>query len=286
MEEEKEKSEASEKLKKRSQEIAEQLRAGKKAVVEKETPKEKPKKKSVSEERGTAEKQEKKAVAPKKKKEQRDITIYSFADGIRKAREYAPERGFKQTWDLAINLKGLDLKKPENRLNLEFSLPAGRGKSVKVGVIVDALATEAKNWGADLIIRKDEINALAQDKKKLKKIANAIDWFFGEVTLMALIGRSFGTVLGPRGKIPKPLPPKADVGSLLNRARSLVRVVVKDSPVIHVPVGVEEMKEEDVIRNIEGVYGFVKEKIPKGINNIKNMYLKLTMGRPVKLEVK
>lgn len=251
--------------------------------------------------KSTASKQEEEKVqtpsaespAPKPQKTEQQIKqsneppkIYSFIEGVKKAKEFAPPRKFKQTWDLAINLKGLDLKKPENRFNVEFLLPAGRGKSAKVGIIADSLAAEAKKEGADVVIKKEEIDSFARDKKKLKQIANEIDWFYGEITLMAAVGKSLGAVLGPRGKVPKPIPPKADVGAIIKRARNTVRLLIKESPVIHVSVGTEEMKDDDIIKNIDGVYTFVKEKFPKGVNNIRSMYLKLTMGSPVKLEVK
>jgi ribosomal protein L1 len=44
------------------------------------------------------------------------------------------------------------------------------------------------------------------------------------------------------------------------------------------------MPDEKVMRNVEGVYNFVKDNLPKGKNNIKSILLKLTMGHPVKLE--
>ena len=136
---------------------------------------------------------------------------YPATDAVPKARTRSKKRKFAQTWDLAINLKGMNLKKPENRFNLEYALPAGRGKPVKVGVIVDTLATEAKKLDVDLVITKQEIPGIVKNKKLLKKIANEIDWFYGEVSLMPLIGKSFGVVLGPRGKVPKPIPPKANL---------------------------------------------------------------------------
>jgi large subunit ribosomal protein L1 len=212
--------------------------------------------------------------------------VYPFSEGIKKARELARKRKFRQTWDLGISLKGIDLKKPENRFSLEFPLPAGRGKPVRVGVIADSLASDAKKEGADVVIRKEEISSLGGSRKRLKKIANSVEWFFGEAPLMPQIGKSFGPVLGPRGKVPKPVPPKADIGVIIKKARKSVRISLKDSPVIHVPVGSEDMKDEDVLKNIVGVYNFVKDRLPKGISNIRSVHLKLTMGKPVRLEVK
>ena len=126
---------------------------------------------------------------------------------ISEARKNSRKRKFTQTWDLLINLKDMDLKKPEHRFSLEFVLPEGRGKDIKVGVIADSLAAEAKKH-TDLVIRKEELESLAKNKKKLKKIVNDYDWFLAEAPLMPVIGKSMGAVFGPRGKLPKPVPPQ------------------------------------------------------------------------------
>lgn len=202
---------------------------------------------------------------------------------IKEAKEKSKQRKFTQTWDFSINLKGLDLKKPENRFNFEFILPEGRGRDLKVAFIVDNLESEAKKH-ADFVITKAEVAGLIKNKKKLKKIANEYDWFFGEASLMPLIGKSFGVIFGPRGKIPKPIPPKVNVEPFVQRAKKSIRIFVKDSPVVHVAVGTDKMPEESIAKNIEAVYDAVKDKLPKGNANIRSMYVKLTMGKSVKIE--
>jgi large subunit ribosomal protein L1 len=188
------------------------------------------------------------------------------------------------TWDFSINLKGLNLKKPENRFNFELMLPEGRGKDLKVAFIVDTLENDARKH-ADFVISKAEIESLARNKKKLKGIANQYDWFFGEASLMPQIGKSFGAIFGPRGKVPKPVPPKVGIEPFVQRARRSVRVYVKESPVIHVPVGTDKMEDDKIAKNIEAVYNAVKDKLPKGRTNIRSVYIKLTMGKPVKLDI-
>jgi len=207
-----------------------------------------------------------------------------FLKEIREAREKSKKRNFLQTWDLIINLKNIDLKKPENKLNLEFLLPEGVGKDVKYIFIVDNLLPEAKKTNG-LIIVKGDLEALGKGKKKLKNYADEYDWWFCEAPLMPLVGKTLGTVLGPRGKMPKPIPPKGSVQPFVEMSKKMVRIRIKDSPVIHLAVGKEDMKEEHVMKNVIAVMNFVKEKLPKGKTNIKDAYIKLTMGAPVKLKV-
>ncbi|RLJ08269.1 MAG: 50S ribosomal protein L1 [Candidatus Aenigmatarchaeota archaeon] len=202
---------------------------------------------------------------------------------IQEARKRAKPRRFKQSFDLIINLKGVDLTKPENRFSIELLLPAGRGKEQKVAVFADSLVGQAKS-SADLVIQKPEIEKLAKDKKKLKKIANEYDWFLAEAPLMPLIGKTWGQVLGPRGKMPKPVPPNVQLKPLIDNLKNSVRLVLKTTPVIMVPVGTEDMQDEAIQKNIEAVLAAVKEKLPKGKQNLRSVYLKLTMGEVVRLD--
>ncbi len=208
----------------------------------------------------------------------------NIKEKIKEAKENSKPRKFAQTWDLIFNLRDMDLKKPENRLNLELFLPEGLGKELKTVVVADTLYADAKKH-ADLAITKDEIPKLGKDKKKLKQLANEYDWWFGEAPLMPQIGKVFGATLGTRGKMPKPVPPKINLQGILMRAKKSVKIRLLNTPVIQIPVGTESMTDDQVAKNIEAALSLLEEKLPKGNNNIRNVSLKLTMGKPVKIEV-
>jgi len=214
------------------------------------------------------------------------LTTDAIAKTVGEVKAKAKKRNFVQSVDLAINLKDIDLKKPENRINEELALPKGRGKKLKVAVIADGeMALQAKEV-ADRVITKEELEELAKDKKAAKKIANDIDFFIAQSDLMTTVGRFLGPVLGPRGKIPKPLPPGAPIAPLADRLRKTVRLRSKDKPVIHVAVGTEDMSDEDIAENIETVLTHLERRLEKGFNNIRSVYIKTTMGPSVRLEVK
>ncbi|MCD6495966.1 MAG: 50S ribosomal protein L1 [Candidatus Aenigmarchaeota archaeon] len=208
----------------------------------------------------------------------------SIKGKLKEAKENSKPRKFAQTWDLIFALRDMDLKKPENRLNLELFLPEGVGRDLKTAVVGDSLFADAKKH-ADLAITKDEIAKLGKDKKRLKKLASEYDWWFGEAPLMPLIGKELGAVLGTRGKMPKPLPPKINLQGILARAKKSVKIRLVSTPVIQIAVGNENMPDEKVEKNVETAISFVEEHLPKGKNNIKSISLKLTMGKPVKLNV-
>lgn len=205
-------------------------------------------------------------------------------DAVKLAKKLSKKRNFVQSMDLAINLKNLDFKKPENRFTFEVQLPEGRGKKQKIVFIADTLEKQIKDY-VDLVIPKNEIEKLGKDKKRLKKIAKNYDFFLAEVSVMSLVGRTLGIILGPRGKMPKPIPPNIKPEPIIDSMRKSVRIAVK-SPVVHIPIGTENMPDDKLIKNLEFVYNTLKEKLPKGKNNIKSIYLKLTMGKPVRVYIR
>ena len=202
---------------------------------------------------------------------------------MQKALESAKKRNFVETVELAINLKDVDLSIPKNRIQEDIILPNGRGKTVKVCVIGGGeLALKAKNV-ADLVITPDELGTIADDKKQAKKIANSTDYFIAEAPLMAVVGKRLGTVLGPRGKMPKPIPPGADPAGMVDNLRKSVTVRTKDRKTFHVPVGTVNMPAEEIADNIDIVLKRVSLKLEKGMANVASAYVKTSMGPAEKI---
>ncbi len=205
-------------------------------------------------------------------------------EALKKVRESSKKRNFVQSFDVAINLRNIDLRKPENRIKGEVELPY-KPRKRKICVIADNLLPEIKKIKESdeeiYILRKEDIEGIG--KKDGKKIAKSYDLFLCEAPLMPLVGRFLGPALGPRNKMPKPLPPTGNVKPIIESAKKTVRFAVKNSPVIHALVGNENMKDEEVAENILTLYEKVKSLLPKGEAQIKNVYVKLTMGKAVKI---
>ncbi|KQM10540.1 50S ribosomal protein L1 [Methanomassiliicoccales archaeon RumEn M2] len=197
---------------------------------------------------------------------------------VQKALEGAKKRKFTETVELAINLKDVDLSIPKNRIQDDIILPNGRGKAIRVCVIGGGeLALKAKDV-ADLVITAEEIQTIADNKKQAKKIANSIDYFIAEAPLMAVVGKRLGVVLGPRGKMPKPIPPGVDPSNMIDALRRTVSVRTKDKMTFHAPVGTTEMPVEQLADNIETLLKRIEVKLEKGRMNIASSYVKTTMG--------
>ena len=197
---------------------------------------------------------------------------------VQKALEGAKKRNFVETVELAVNLKDVDLSVPKNRITEDVILPNGRGKAVRVCVIGGGeLALKAKDV-ADLVITPEELQTIADDKKQAKKIANSTNYFIAEAPLMAVVGKRLGTVLGPRGKMPKPIPPGADPTGMIESLRKTVSVRTKDRITFHAPVGTADMPVEQIAENIDALLKRIELKLEKGRMNIDSSYVKTTMG--------
>jgi large subunit ribosomal protein L1 len=90
-------------------------------------------------------------------------------------------------------------------------------------------------------------------------------------------------MLGPRGKMPTPVPPTAPVEDVVTRHRRLVRIRVRDQPSIKCRIGTEDMSEDELADNALAVVSAVEAKLPKGPKNVDNIRLKATMGPSVKV---
>ena len=204
-------------------------------------------------------------------------------DVVKKLQAESKQRKFLESVELAINLKDIDLTNPKNRIQEEVILPNGRGKVIKVGVFGGSeMAVKAKGV-ADVIVQPDEIETLATDKAKARKFARDGDFFLAEAPLMPTIGKRLGVVLGPRGKMPKPIPPGSDPKPQIEKLRNSVSVRTRDRKTFHIPIGTKDMAPEKLAENIDAVQKRLTTKLERGKMNIQSIYVKTTMGPSYKV---
>jgi large subunit ribosomal protein L1 len=207
----------------------------------------------------------------------------AIMDSLAKAREAAPERGFEQSVDLSVNLRDIDMRQPDNRVDLRVSLPNGVGGQKVLVFASGDLALRARRAGADSVIEPTELNELASDRKAAKKRLKGYDIFIAEAPLMPTVGRVAGPILGPKGKMPTPVPPQAPIDSILERERRVIILRSRERSFVKCKVGKESMADEDLAGNIEAVLSNLVNSLNRGMNNVDSIYLKLTMGPSVKL---
>ena len=207
-----------------------------------------------------------------------------IARALGELRKNLTKRKFSQSVDLVVKLREVDLKKPENRINETIALPNPPEKALKICVIASGdLATRAKAAGADMLVSRQEIENLGKDKKAARKLAQDYDFFISEAPLMPLVGRALGSFLGPRGKMPTPVPPNAAIDQVVSNHRKMVRVRMREQPVLQCRVGTEGMADEKLVENIQAVVSRIEQKLERGFKNIGEILIKATMSEPVKI---
>lgn len=209
-------------------------------------------------------------------------------DTIKKVKE-SSKKNFVQKIDLVINLKGINLKKPEENIDLFVNLPNPPGKKIKICALVGKeMIDQASVF--DKVIKKDDFQDYS-DKKIIKNLAKEYDLFVAQANLMADIAKVFGKTLGPRNRMPNPKSGGVftigmNLSEIKNKLDKTVRLKTRNEPIVKTYVGNQEMKDEDILDNVMAIYNSLTRALPQEEGNVKDVILKLTMGPPIKVEKK
>ena len=209
----------------------------------------------------------------------------NIQNAIQEALENAPERKFVESFEMAITLKDVDLKNPVNRIQEEVRLPSGRGKDVRIAMFAGSeMATKARAAGIS-VIDPTTIEDLGGNRQQARKMAKQYDFFLAEIPHMGTVGRFLGVVLGPRGKMPRPVPPTLDPAMIAAGLKDTAIVRSRDRMTFHSPVGSREQSIDDLTANAMAIWNRVTGKLERGVGNIRSCYIKTSMGPSVKVEV-
>ena len=209
----------------------------------------------------------------------------TISEAVKQAKSNAGDRKFNQSVDLILDIQEIDMKAPEGKIQEVVELPHDTLKPNKVCVVAQGeFALKAKNANANFVLERADLEALNGKKKDLRKLATTYDVFIAEAPLMATVGRILGPVLGPRGKMPIPVPPNADIAALIAKHRKTVGVRMRNQPIIQVRVGSQQMKDEDIAENAMAVLRVLDGKLKRGLKNVKFAFIKTSMGEPVKIK--
>ncbi|MGC8662226.1 MAG: hypothetical protein ACP5RT_00345 [Candidatus Micrarchaeia archaeon] len=192
------------------------------------------------------------------------------------------KRKFKQSVELAINFKGIDFSKQDNKLNVEVMLPYGKGKVGKAAIFTNDrnLVSKAKDMGVE-VIDGNQINTITSDKVKMNSLLNYD--LLAQPSLMPEIAKKLGQFLGPRNKMPKPVFTADELEKFVSGISKRINIKSKGRflPTVHCVVGSEDMKAEELYENIKEVVNVISKKV--SANHLRSVYVKLSMSKPLKL---
>jgi large subunit ribosomal protein L1 len=204
----------------------------------------------------------------------------NFLKAISELRKTEKKHNFVQTIDLIVNLKDFDVRR--DAFSVFITLP----HKIKDKRIMGFF--EKKSKTVDSIV-KEEFDRY-KEKKDARKLIKSYDFFISNAKLMPAVATSFGRILGPTGKMPSPqlgVVPSEDekiIEGIVNRINSTVRVRVKE-PSIKIGIGKESLSDKDIVENLVTVYNKLIETLPRKKDNLRNIKIKLTMGKPIQVEI-
>ena len=209
------------------------------------------------------------------------ITEVQLTEMIKKIKAEAKKRKFTQAIELIINFKDIDVKKGF-AINEVVQLPKTNSPALVCVIATGEMGLKAKEANADAVIGTNELEKFGADKRESRKFINKYDFFLADTKVMPLVGKTLGQFLGPRGKMPTPVPFDAPIESFLQRFRSSIKVRTRASLSISCKIGDESMEDADLAINALAVLNAIEKKLPNGERNIKRIMLKTKMGKPLK----
>jgi len=202
-------------------------------------------------------------------------------------------RKFDETIDLIINIKDVNLNDPKNRIDKEIILTNEIVEEEKLNICVIAsgeILLEAKKAGVETLDRDALIKLNNEEKKHKKKFAKKYEFFIVEDKMMRDVARYLARFLGPLGKMPKPFPTgygiissPGDLRTAVERYKKVIRIQMKKQPIIFAKIGKKSMEIDRLFDNMKTVIDFIADQMPHKFNNFKSMYLKSSMGKPIKV---
>ncbi|MGC8568126.1 MAG: 50S ribosomal protein L1 [Candidatus Micrarchaeia archaeon] len=196
-------------------------------------------------------------------------------------KENKGKRKFKQSVDLSVNFFHIDFSKQDNRINIELNLKYPKGKEQPIIIFADDpnIAGIAKSMNIE-VIQSSELQKVATDKLMLNKLLKS--FLLAQPSLMPQIAKSLGQFLGSRNHMPK-LIVGSDLNAIIKSAMNSVslRTKGKNLPTINCAIATETSPPEEIEANAEQVIEALEKKVGK--QNIKSVYIKLTMSKPVRL---
>jgi large subunit ribosomal protein L1 len=205
--------------------------------------------------------------------------------------EVKKKRKFIETVDVIVNLKNVNLKDPNKRFNNEIELPNAVNENSPLCFFVEGdQLVQAGNLKV-YAMNKEQMDTMGKAEKATKrKFVNKYEYFIANMELMKLVAKNFGKLFGPKGKMPRPQPqgfgvinPGDSIAPTIERYKKVIRMKLQKFPLIQFKIGTKAMDMKKLVQNLKASIEWIEQKMEKGRQNIRSIYVKTTMGVPVKI---
>lgn len=207
---------------------------------------------------------------------------------IKEVKKASKKRNFIQSFDCVVNLKDLDLKKPEHKIDEGVVLE----NTIKTKPLRITAVLEHKIDGAedvfDKVIYKNDLETYKGDIVKMRTLSNASDKFVVQASIMPLFAQVMGRYLGPLNKMPNPrlgmvITENTPLKQTYDKLQKTVHMQVKKSLVLQFSFGSEKEDDERLATSLKHALDVLEHSLPMQNNNIKSIGIKLSMSEMVNL---
>jgi len=194
----------------------------------------------------------------------------------------AKPRKFTETIELQIGLKNYDPQK-DKRFSGTVKLPFIPRPAMKVCVLGDVKHCEqAVAIGVDAKSVED-LKKLNKNKKLVKKLAKQYHAFLASDSVIKQIPRLLGPGLNKAGKFPSAIKGGDSLEDTVNEVKASIKFQLKKVLCMGVAVANVGMTEGEIRANIMYSVNFLVSLLKKNWQNVRCLYIKSTMGKPVRL---
>lgn len=207
-------------------------------------------------------------------------------------------RKFTETVELQIGLKNYDPQR-DKRFSGTVRLPNVPRPQMKLCILADAAhIDQAKAIGLEFM-SVDDLKKLNKQKKLIKKLAKKYDAFLASEALIKQIPRLLGpglskagksivlSLIWPQkryiGKFPAPVGHNDNLEEKIAEIKSTIKFQLKKVLCLGVAVGHVKMTDDQLVNNIMLAVNFLVSLLKKNWQNVKSLFLKSSMGKPVRL---
>merc|ERR1711939_429757 len=202
------------------------------------------------------------------------LSIETVKDCIKQVKAGSTEkpRKFVETVELQIGLKNYDPQK-DKRFSGTVKLPHVPRPRMKVCVLGDAQHIDEAN----------KLNIDTMDVEALKKLNKKYNAFLASDSIIKQIPRLLGPGLNKAGKFPGLLTHADNLDTKVRDLKCQVKFQLKKVLCLGVAVGNLTMADNELFANIQIAVNFLVSLLKKNWQNVRTLYIKSTMGRPVRL---
>ncbi|KAI3447467.1 hypothetical protein Pfo_004132 [Paulownia fortunei] len=193
------------------------------------------------------------------------------------------KRTLVETIELQIGLKNYDPQK-DKRISGSVKLPHIPRPKMRICMLCDAQhVEEAERIGLESM-DVEALKKLNKNKKLVKKLAKKYHAFLASEAVIKQIPRLLGPGLNKAGKFLTLVTHQEEsLESKINETKATIKFQLKKVLCMGVAVGNCNMEEKQIFQNVQMSVNFLVSLLKKNWQNVRCLYLKSTMGRPVRV---